>query len=262
MKTLTRVACLLLVVALFASACGSDDDVTNAATPPEPTPEPTPEPSEEPTEEPTEVPAATEAGERIETFFVGSELVDCIGEAPQKCMQIKRTADGEVEWFYSSIEGFDYVEGTSYELTVAVSDVDDPPADGSSLRYRLVEIIESTVETAAGLDGTTWSLLGFRDGDLFDAVLEGVEIRLAFEGDRVSGSAGCNNYMGTFTTGGDAVSFGALAATKKLCPPAVMEQEDRFLATMATIETAQMTLDGTLVLAPTAGMTLVFGRAT
>lgn len=244
MKTLTSLISLVLAVALVASACSSDSAVTNNAAQPEP----------------TESATNNQAGERIETLWIGPQLVDCVGVVPQKCMEIRRAADGQVEWFYDSIEGFDHMIGTSYQIKVAVTDVENPPADASSLHYRLVEVVEATVESAtAGLDGTTWQLRGFRDGDLFDPVPQDVEITLSFDGDSVHGSSGCNSYTGTLAIDGDVLNFGPLAGTKKLCPPEIMEYEDRFLATMGTIETAQITFDGALVLAPTTGMTLLFG---
>ncbi len=42
---------------------------------------------------------------------------------------------------------------------------------------------------------------------------------------------------------------------------AIMEQEDRFHALMPSIETAAITFEGTLVLAPVAGLALVFEPA-
>jgi heat shock protein HslJ len=40
---------------------------------------------------------------------------------------------------------------------------------------------------------------------------------LAFEGDRVSGSTGCNSFNGGFSASGDTVTFGPLASTLALC---------------------------------------------
>ena len=237
---------LVLAIALFAVACGSDDAATSEAAQLDPTAEP----------------SAGSADERIETLWVGPQLADCVGVAPQKCLQIKRAVDGQVEWFYDSIDGFEHIVGTNYQITVAVSDVENPPADASSLQYRLVEVVQSSVERASeGLDGTSWTLRGFRNGDLFDAVPEDIEINLTFDGDSISGSAGCNNFMGSFTVDGDVLSFGPLAGTKMLCPPEVMQQEDLFLALMPSVETAEITFDGALVLVPTSGLTLVFGPA-
>ena len=43
---------------------------------------------------------------------------------------------------FTYLEGFDYEEGFEYELEVQVDPVENPPADGSSLSYTLVEVID------------------------------------------------------------------------------------------------------------------------
>jgi len=49
---------------------------------------------------------------------------------------------------------------------------------------------------------------------------------------RVSGNAGCNNYFGDYTTNVNNITFGELAATKKMCGENVMQTEDTFLSAM------------------------------
>jgi len=75
-------------------------------------------------------------------LYVDSKLVDCVGVAPQQCMLIKENQDTEWEMFYDNIHGFDYQEGIQYKLHVMISQVENPPADGSSLKYELIEILE------------------------------------------------------------------------------------------------------------------------
>src|SRR5690606_4352006 len=49
---------------------------------------------------------------------------------------------GSDSWtkFYNSIEGFNYQPGFIYDVKVLVEPVNNPPADGSSLKYTLLEI--------------------------------------------------------------------------------------------------------------------------
>lgn len=49
---------------------------------------------------------------------------------------------GTEKWtrFYADIEGFDYVPGKIYNLSVMVEQIDNPPADGSSLKYTLLGV--------------------------------------------------------------------------------------------------------------------------
>lgn len=75
-------------------------------------------------------------------LYVDSKLVDCVGVGPQQCMLIKENQDTEWEMFYDNIHGFDYQEGIQYKLHVTISQIENPPTDGSSLKYELIEILE------------------------------------------------------------------------------------------------------------------------
>ena len=89
------------------------------------------------------VPIQPEApGRKVVTFYVGPELVDCVGVGPQKCMLVKTEPDGEYQNFYARIEGFEFEEGYTYELLVQVDQVENPPADASSLAYTLLEVVD------------------------------------------------------------------------------------------------------------------------
>jgi heat shock protein HslJ len=78
-----------------------------------------------------------------------------------------------------------------------------------------------------------------------------LEIRFADTGD-VTGNASCNRFSGKF--GADAGSVrigdenGNLAATRMMCPPQVMAQEDRFFALLPSIDAFAVSSDGTLIL--------------
>lgn len=82
------------------------------------------------------------AGEDTTRLWIGPELVECEGVAPMMCLQVAYAEDAEYELFYDQIAGFEPVEGTSYVIDVNITEVEDPPADASSLEYTLVEIVE------------------------------------------------------------------------------------------------------------------------
>ncbi len=79
--------------------------------------------------------------EETKTIFVNSQLMDCVGVGPQKCMQIKYDLDSDWQFFYDRIDGFIFSEGFSYELLVKISDIENPPDDASSKNYELIKII-------------------------------------------------------------------------------------------------------------------------
>ncbi len=81
-------------------------------------------------------------GENVVRMWIKGETVECVGEAPQTCLQVAQAEDGEYLWFYDSIVGFAFEEGTDYVIGVEVIEVADPPADGSSLANPLEEIID------------------------------------------------------------------------------------------------------------------------
>jgi len=59
-----------------------------------------------------------------------------------------------------------------------------------------------------------------------------VEITLQFADGRIAGRAACNRYSGSVTEGespGDVALAGALAVTRMMCPPPLMEWEQRYL---------------------------------
>jgi hypothetical protein len=80
----------------------------------------------------------------IVTLFVGAEQVDCVGVAPQQCLQVRSAPDQDYQLFYSDIKGFEYEPGYDYELLVQKNPVENPPADASSLKWRLIEVISKT----------------------------------------------------------------------------------------------------------------------
>lgn len=82
----------------------------------------------------------------LETFVVGPELKDCVGVGPMKCLVVNG------QFFYDTIEGFQYEEGFTYELSVKKSlafDTEDPrqiPADANKYQYELVEVLQKRAE--------------------------------------------------------------------------------------------------------------------
>ena len=121
-----RTIALTLALVLGAAACGSDDPTSDRSTE---------------TATSTDESATADGTTRL---WIGPDLVDCVGVAPQTCMLISESEDGEQELFYDQIEGFTHEAGTSYVIDVEITEVDDPPADASSLAYRLVEVVSES----------------------------------------------------------------------------------------------------------------------
>jgi len=94
------------------------------------------------------------------------------------------------------------------------------------------------------LEGTEWIAESI-DGK---PVAAGVQSTISFQEEgKVGGSAGCNNYFGSWTVEGDAIAFGHLGSTKMMCPPPQIDQEDRFFAAIGEAERFEVR-DGALLI--------------
>jgi heat shock protein HslJ len=103
----------------------------------------------------------------------------------------------------------------------------------------------ATFETQSqDLPGTTWTVTGVNNGKQgVVSVLEGSSLTLSFSHDgKVSGSAGCNRYSGTFSAEGEKITLRSLASTRKTCrqPAKVMEQEGQYLRALKRSATARV----------------------
>jgi len=94
------------------------------------------------------------------------------------------------------------------------------------------------------LDGTSWQVISYNNGNqAVTSVLAGTELTAIFGTDgNLSGSSGCNTYVGSYKVDGDKITIGPLASTKKFCidPAGVMDQESQFLAALQSAAAYKM----------------------
>ena len=81
----------------------------------------------------------------VKFIEVGPELVDCVGVAPMKCLQVRDGPNDPWRVHYGGIAGFEHQPGIAYRLRVLEERVPNPPADASSLRWTLDLIVEQRV---------------------------------------------------------------------------------------------------------------------
>jgi hypothetical protein len=79
-----------------------------------------------------------------EILYIDSKIVDCVGVAPRKCLLTRTDENADWLFFYDQIEGFEYEAGYRYKLRIVITPVDNPPADASSLHYKLIEVLEKS----------------------------------------------------------------------------------------------------------------------
>ena len=81
-----------------------------------------------------------------------------------------------------------------------------------------------------------------------------------FAEDQISGSTGCNTYFSTYEVDGDDLTLGAIAVTEMWCmePEDVMDQEQAFLAALASVTSYRLAGERLELLDDTGQATLVF----
>jgi heat shock protein HslJ len=111
----------------------------------------------------------------------------------------------------------------------------------------------SSATPTGGLEGTSWTLVEI-DGR--EPAGDTVPTIAFDEAGNVSGSAGCNTFMGTPTIEGSSISMGPLGTTRMACAGAAGLLETAFLAAMNEVESFAIDSQGRLVLED--GAVLVF----
>ncbi|MEN8158208.1 MAG: DUF4377 domain-containing protein [Bacteroidota bacterium] len=160
-------------------------------------------------------------------YWVNSLKVPCVGVAPMQCLQVQKgeTPDPAAwELFYAAIEGFEFEEGYRYKLLVKETHLDSSmvPADGSSIAYTLVKLLEREQDTRLLLHDI-WVVESIGGENLTPdpgeerVSLPRLEINVGEM--RYHGNDGCNNFFGEIIELGEtAFRLGIAAGTRKMCP--------------------------------------------
>ena len=106
-------------------------------------------------------------------------------------------------------------------------------------------------------NSTDWALVEI-DGR---AVIDRVQSTIRFEGnDRIVGWGGCNRYFATIRSGFNCFEVGPIGSTRRICPPVVMEQEERFFAALQKARSIRMQGDDLVIDSAGTQKPLKFGR--
>ena len=123
----------------------------------------------------------------------------------------------------------------------------------TGMPYPLTVVLEHDGTTYRGCGGDPGSLLS--EGPWRIVEIDGAELpeglrplRLAFDGDRLSLAAPCNQAMGSYALTGESLDLGPIASTIMMCPEEVMEVEAALFATLEGVDRFDIDDDGALVL--------------
>ena len=105
------------------------------------------------------------------------------------------------------------------------------------------------------LTGSSWKLISYAGNQ----PLPETEITAEFEGDQIRGSAGCNQYFGSYSARGEKLTVEQLAWTEMACldPEGVMEQEQRVMALLSQADSYQIS-SNRLQITTSVGSDLIF----
>ena len=107
------------------------------------------------------------------------------------------------------------------------------------------------------LPGVTWVV----DSVNAAGVIDNSRLTLVFSANgRVTGLASCNGHAGRYHARGSRLQAASRTVTQRVCAPALMQQERRFLAALAAARRIRFTDDGALVMMRSAGREVLHAR--
>jgi heat shock protein HslJ len=110
--------------------------------------------------------------------------------------------------------------------------------------------------SSSSLPGTQWVLVTLGG----EALLPDTAPSAEFSADQISGSAGCNTYFGAYAVSGSEIIISDVANTEMWCmePEGVMDQEQAFLAALASVASYRLAGERLELLDGTGGVILIF----
>ena len=155
-------------------------------------------------------------------YWVHSAKLDCTAVGKITCLQIQKgnEIDLNKEWnlFYSQIIGFKYQPGFIYKLNIKEEAIENPPADGSSIKYTLIEILEKLEDTRYSIHDI--HILKSINGKKFNFsdLKKHPSLEINVTKMMIFGNNGCNNFSGAITElKENKIRFGPLAETRMMC---------------------------------------------
>jgi heat shock protein HslJ len=93
------------------------------------------------------------------------------------------------------------------------------------------------------------------------AVVDKVPSTIRFQGnDRIAGWGGCNRYFANIRSGRTFFKVGPIGSTRRICPPVVMEQEERFFNALQKARSIRMEDNRLVIDSEAIQKPLKFGR--
>jgi len=118
-------------------------------------------------------------------MWIKGVKANCTGVGTMKCLLVQKNdiiIPGKWEIFYDQIEGFEYQNRNLYKLMVAEERLDKSlvPADGSLIKYKLVEVLEKKPDPIFQLHDI-WALESIKVNSLQASKINSISITPSIE---------------------------------------------------------------------------------
>lgn len=182
-----------------------------------------------------------------EILWVSGTKSECsAGAGKMKCLKVHRGKNIEnANWenFYAPIQGFQFEEGYLKKIEVRTEKIDNPPADGSSIKYTMVKELEKQMDHRSVINGK-WILNRINDRPIDRSIaLPNMDIMVGQM--KVGGTGGCNKYTGEISKlTNNTITFGNIVSTNRACVNKNIEKD--YFAALNGVSTYQIK-DGNLI---------------
>ncbi len=172
--------------------------------------------------------ALTSCSHKTKTLWVGGYKTDCsAGAGKAKCLNVsseKNLDDAQWQSFYAPIDGFQFDEGYYQRIEVEEKKISSPPADGSSIAYKLKKVLQKDEDKRVDLNGD-WLAVRV-NGNPIGRKYTAPYLSIDLQSKQVAGLDGCNQFTGmiknvTVTR----LELGNMAANQKMCMDMTMADQ-------------------------------------
>lgn len=135
---------------------------------------------------------------KTETMWISGIKSECdAGSGKKKCLNVHKgenLSDEKWEYFYNSIEGFEFEEGLMKKVEVDVKQREEQntPSDASTIEYALIKVLESKTDPRFALNNE-WVLATINKSKINKMILLPT-LKIDVKTMQVSGNGGCNVY--------------------------------------------------------------------
>jgi putative lipoprotein len=99
---------------------------------------------------------------------------------------------------------------------------------------KLVKVSSFKMAATKSIYGANWLVEDIDGGGVIDMARSTM---ILTPSGAVSGSGGCNGFQGSAVISNQEVKFGPMAMTRKMCPPALMDQEAKYMKALSAART-------------------------